>query len=98
MLISTPYGSTGYFGSVVRKKFEKGLGLAFNNPVKKIKNRILNDKSVVNVKVLRGPGTLTVDCSKEIIKLKTGDIIRIKKSGKYAKLIQLKGKKLKCEV
>ncbi len=31
-IVATPYGSTAYFYSICRKKFSKGLGIAFKNP------------------------------------------------------------------
>lgn len=98
LVISTPYGSTAYFNSITRKTFKNGIGIAFNNPVKRMKPRIVNKNSKIEVKILRGNGFVAVDCIKTIIPIKDGDIIRIKKHGKPAKFIKLKNKKLKLKV
>ena len=95
IVIATPYGSSAYFKSITRKTFNKGLGIAFNNPTKPIKHRLISDKSVVKVKIARGEGIISVDCNKTLIPVKTGEVITIKKSNKKAKLIQLRDKKLK---
>ena len=95
LVISTPYGSTAYYKSITRKTFNKGLGIAFNNPTKSIKQRLISDKSIVKIKILRGPGVISTDCNNNLISINDKDTIIIKKSGKKAKLIQLKDKKLK---
>jgi NAD kinase len=89
LVISTPYGSSGYFYSVTRKTFNKGLGVAFNNTVKLIKEKIIPENSVIKVKIVRGPGVMCADCNKKTIPLKTGDIIKIQKHDSRAKILQL---------
>lgn len=91
IVVSTPYGSTGYFYSIARKKFSKGLGLAFNNPRESRKHLILNDDSIVEVEVLRGRGLVTVDNDDRMIGINTGDVLKIQKSKNKAKIIEIKG-------
>jgi NAD+ kinase len=93
ILVATPYGSTAYFYSVTKKKFSRGLGIAFNNPHNRTKNLILNDNSVIKVEVLRGDGLMTADNNERIITIKTGDIITIRKSREKTRIIELKGKR-----
>ncbi len=89
LVVSTPYGSSGYFYSVTRKTFSKGLGVAFNNIVKLIKPVITSEGSTIKVKIVRGPGVMCADCNKKIILLKTGDIIKIQKHDHHARILQL---------
>ncbi|MBL7100712.1 MAG: NAD(+)/NADH kinase [Nanoarchaeota archaeon] len=91
LIVSTPYGSSGYFFSIAKKTFNKGLGIAFNNPVKRIKGRIVPENSIIKVKVARGPGMVCVDCDKKIIPLKTGDIVKIQKHSRFARVLKLNG-------
>ncbi len=98
VLISTPYGSSGYFSSITRKTFKNGIGIAFNNPVKIIKPKIVNKNSKIEVKVLRGEGFVAVDCIEKLIPIKKGDIIKIRKHARAAKFIKLKNKKVKLKV
>lgn len=95
VVVATPYGSTGYFNSITKKKFKKGIGLAFNNPTKDIKHLILNDEAVIKVKILRGEGVVVVDCDDDGIDIKEGDEVVVRKSLSEANIVQLKGFNLK---
>lgn len=97
LVISTLYGSSGYFYSVTRKTFNKGLGVAFNNTVKTVKEKIIPENSVIKVKIVRGPGVMCADANKKIIPLKTGDIIKIQKHVHTAKILQI-GKSRKVRI
>lgn len=97
VVVSTPHGSTAYFHSITGKSFNRGIGLAFNNPTKKMKHLILNENAKIEIKILRGNGFITNDCNNNLIKINNGSIIRIRKHPKYAKLIQISGEKLKIE-
>ncbi len=88
LVVSTPHGSTAYFLSIVGKKFSSGIGIAFNNPTKKQKNKTLSKNSKIKVKIHRGPGVLCSDCNKNLINLKNGDVIDIQQSKEAAKLIK----------
>ncbi|MBU4501515.1 MAG: NAD(+)/NADH kinase [Nanoarchaeota archaeon] len=94
IVVSTSYGSSGYFYSITRKTFSKGLGIAFNNPVKPMDYKIIPETSVINVEVVRGPGVMCVDCNPKVIALKDGDIIKIQKSSHVARILMLKGKRM----
>jgi NAD+ kinase len=90
IVAATPYGSTAYFYSITRKKFSKGLGLAFNNSKELIKPLILSEDSVIEAEVLRGHGLVTVDNDDKMIWIKNGDVLRIQKSKEKARIIELK--------
>ena len=92
VIISTPYGASGYYSSITRKTFDKGLGIAFNNPVTPVKPRVVPEGSVIKVKITRGPGILCADCNQDVISLKTGDVVKIQKHSQYAIILKLKGK------
>jgi|TARA_B100001971_G_C18186636_1_gene536044 NAD+ kinase len=96
LIVSTPFGSSGYYQTIVDRVFKKGIGLAYINPMRnserfkiKARNRLLKEKDRVKVKILRGPGILCSDNNESIIKLKKGDLIKIKKYNKDAKLVLL---------
>lgn len=90
-VVATPYGSTAYFHSITRKKFSKGLGLAFNNPREPVKPLILSDDSVIEVEVLRGRGLVTVDNDERMIPIRKGDVLKVQKAKQKAKIIEIGG-------
>jgi NAD+ kinase len=91
VIVATPYGSTGYFHSISRMDFSKGLGIAYNNPMKKIKNQVVDEESLIEIEILRNQGWMTVDNYEEMIPIKKGDIIKIYKAKEKAKIIELGG-------
>lgn len=91
VVVSTVYGSSGYFLSITRKTFSKGLGIAFNNPVKPVKARVVPEDSVIRVKIIRGPAVVCTDCNKEVVPLSTGDVVRIQKHSHFARILELEG-------
>lgn len=90
VLISTPFGSAGYFKSITGKKFKKGIGIAFNNPAKKIRPIIVSENSGIEVEILRETGVVAHDTSNMLKKIKGGDRIKIKKSKVCANIAILK--------
>lgn len=95
IIVSTPFGSTGYFSSITRKTFRKGIGIAFNNTVKKERHMVVPESSVIRAKVTRGAGYMACDCSRKVIPLKVGDRIDVRRYGKPANIIQIKGSEKK---
>ncbi len=93
LVVATPYGSTAYFHSITRRKFSKGLGIAFNNPKKRRKNVIVKDNSVIKIEILRGLGWMTADNNERMIPIKKGDVVTVKKAKGKARIIELKGKR-----
>ncbi|MEM1544943.1 MAG: hypothetical protein QXY40_06525 [Candidatus Methanomethylicia archaeon] len=90
VIISTPFGSTGYYMSVGGKPFRKGIGIAFNNlHMKKIRSFTVPLKTKIKVTVNRGNGLLIADNTDELIELTTGDEVLIMKSNEKAKFVRI---------
>lgn len=90
VVVSTPYGSTGYYKSITRSRFSKGIGVALNNIVNGSKSKVVSSSSILKIKILRGPGVLAVDCVKKTLNLKSGDVLTLRKAKTPAKLIKLR--------
>jgi NAD+ kinase len=88
-VIATPFGSTGYYYSITKKKFEKGIGIAFNNLSVKKEQVIVSDKSNIELILTRGPATFSWDNDEKWATLKTGDIVKITLSKKTAKIVKI---------
>jgi len=91
LVVSAPYGSTGYFHSISGRSFDEGLGIAFNNPTKKINEIVVDDDSVIEVEILRRNGWMTADNYEKMISITTGDLITIKKTKQKARIIEVGG-------
>lgn len=90
VIISTPFGSTGYFYSISGKSFTSGIGIAYNNiHNSKEKNQFVAENESVSVTILRGPAQITFDNNPETLILKDNETIEIKKSPEVAKIYSL---------
>lgn len=89
VVVSTPFGSTGYYRSITDGIFEVGIGVAFNNSIEQSDHMILKENSEVMVRILRGPAMAYADNHDEEIKLTPKDEIVIKKSEGKAKIIKV---------
>lgn len=89
IVISTPFGSTGYYYSITRKNFTKGIGIAFNNLHKQKEHLNINEQDKIKIEITRGDAVLVSDNNPTIIELKEGDIIEIQKSEEVAKVIEI---------
>lgn len=94
IVLSTPFGSTGYFKSITGQTFEEGLGLAFNNTTEKEPPIFLKDKDTVIFKLVRGTATLSFDNNPDIFKVDEGSELQFKLSDKVAKIYELES--LRC--
>jgi len=86
LIVATPFGSTGYFKSIAGAIFSQGLGVAVNNPVNPVPANIVNDNSVITVVIDREDAYLSADNNPNIINLKPGSTIIIKKSSQTAQV------------
>ena len=89
VVISTPYGSTGYYLSVTDGTFEVGIGLAFNNSTEQSKHMVLKEDSEIKIRILRGPAMAYADNNKLEIPLNDGEEIVVSKSKDTARIIKL---------
>ncbi len=77
LVVSTPFGSTGYFQSITHGTFQVGLGVAFNNAMDLISHVIIPANSQLTVELLRGPAVLVADNDPNSFELDTGNRLRI---------------------
>lgn len=89
VVVATPFGSTGYFYSITRKKFSKGIGVAFNNTTLPLPAKILSDHSSISITILRNAAQLSADNNPSIITLHPGDTVTITKSSRTAQRVML---------
>lgn len=94
VVLSTPFGSSGYFKSISGKAFNEGWGLAFNNTTEKISPLYLKDKDIVTFKLVRGIATLSFDNNPDIFKIDEGSELQFKLSDETAKIYELES--LRC--
>lgn len=80
IVATTTFGSTGYFQSITRTSFQKGLGLAFNNTTENLQPIYFCRKDIIKIVIVRGPATLTYDNSLVTFKLEGGSEITFKES------------------
>ena len=77
LVVSTPFGSTGYFQSITHGNFQVGLGVAFNNAMDLYSHVIIPDNSQLTVELLRGPAVLVADNDPQSFELGTGSRLKI---------------------
>jgi len=87
IVVSTAFGSTGYYFSVSRSTFEKGIGVAFNNTTQHLKPLELKEDQEITLTLTRGDAVLVSDNDPTVIELKEGEKVTIKKSKNVAKII-----------
>ena len=89
VIVSTPFGSTGYHHSITKKKFKNGIGIAFNNLTKNMHNMVLNENARIRIKIARGIALLSYDNDPSMVRLYEGDVVQIKKSREIAQIIKI---------
>jgi NAD+ kinase len=91
VIISTPFGSGGYYKSVGGLEFKYAIGIALNNPYNFGREHItIKPDSEIKIKVLRGSGLMVADNNPNFIY--TGEsnefiIKRYKNKAKFVKVI-----------
>ncbi|OGG07257.1 hypothetical protein A2872_01475 [Candidatus Gottesmanbacteria bacterium RIFCSPHIGHO2_01_FULL_42_12] len=88
LIFATPFGSTGYFYSVTKTMFDKGIGLAFNNiHILDIREQIYAEDAKIKILLTRGPAVLAVDNDPNLLSLPDSSEILVKKSPLTAKIL-----------
>lgn len=99
IVLSTSFGSSGYFKSITQKTFQEGFGLAFNNTTQKIDPIFLNKDGKVEFKLIRGVAILTFDNSSRVYPVEIGKVITFKLSSQTAKIYEADSLRCsKCQV
>lgn len=88
VVISTLFGSTGYFKSITNKSFKEGFGLAFNNTTEQIPPIIFKDDSQISINLVRGKATLSFDNNPDIFVIDEGSEIIFKLSDQTAQIYE----------
>lgn len=91
IVVSTPFGSTGYYHSISKKSFDKGIGVAFNNLTEKRKHLVVNENSVIKLRITRNEAVLCADNNPRIFHLKEGEMVTISKSREKARIVKIRG-------
>src|SRR3989338_884326 len=89
VVISTPYGSSGYFQSITGQTFDSGFGLAFNNTTEKLEPQFFNEEDQISFKLSRGQAALTSDNAPDIYLIPEGMELTFKLSDQKAKIYEL---------
>jgi len=88
VIVATSFGSTGYYEATGGKRFEKGIGVSFNNLHNgKMKGFVVPEDSIVKIVISRGPAWLLADNNKDFIELRAEDTVTIRKSESVANFI-----------
>jgi len=88
VIVSTPFGATGYYKATGGKIFDKGIGISFNNlHNKNEQSLVVSEDSIVKLTVTRGPAWLLADNNEDFIELDAGDSVKIHKSKSMANFI-----------
>lgn len=89
LIVSTPFGSTGYYRSITHSLFHLGIGIAFNNSTEPLDHLVVKDTTEINVEIIRGPAVLIADNDPHSIPLAKGNCVTIRRSGKSACVLGL---------
>lgn len=99
IVISTPFGSTGYFKSITGQTFDQGFGLAFNNTTEQIPPAFFKDQDQVIINLVRGKATLSFDNNPDIFVIDEGSEIIFKLSDQVARIYEAESLRCSnCEV
>lgn len=88
VILSTQFGSTGYYKAAGGKPFENGIGICINNPSTDVeKSFVIPEDKEVKIKVQRDTAYLAADNYENLIELSEEDEILIRKSKEKARFI-----------
>ena len=78
-----------YFKSITRGAFERGIGLAYSNPIDGEQFLVVGEDSSISVKILRGPAILQAGNSPKGVELTDGDEFTITAAREKARIYGL---------
>lgn len=88
IVVSTSFGSTGYFKSITGQTFDEGFGVAFNNTTEKIPPLFLKDEDSLTFQLIRGKATLSFDNNPDVFNIDEGSELIFKLSNQLAKIYE----------
>ncbi|UCC58904.1 MAG: NAD(+)/NADH kinase [Candidatus Bathyarchaeum sp.] len=92
VIVATPFGSTGYYEATGGERFERGIGVSFNNlHRRKVGSFVVSEDSVVRLVVSRGPAWLLADNDRNFVELNGGDSAVVRKADGVANFIVVSG-------
>lgn len=86
VVLTTVFGSSGYYQSITRKTIDRDFALAFSNTTFPVEPVRFADGEEIKVEIVRGPGTLSSDNNPKFYTLKEGDAVTIYPSSHQAKI------------
>ena len=89
LVVSTAFGSQGYFQSITGRHFEQGFGIAFNNTTVKREPIIVPRMSIV-LQLTRGMAHVAADNDPNIIVIDKGEKVEIIQSSNVARIIKFR--------
>jgi NAD+ kinase len=87
--VATRHGATAYYRNITHSIFRVGMGLAFSNSTETVDHIVLDDRSVVTIRILRGPAVMTADNVTAETFINEGDSVKISMSDEYIKTLGL---------
>lgn len=88
VIVATPFGSTGYYLATGGERFERGIGISFNNlHNRRIGSIVVSEDSVVRLRISRGPALLLADNNQNFVELNAEDAVRVRKADGVATFI-----------
>lgn len=99
VVISTPFGSSGYFKSITGSTFKKGFGLCFNNTTEQLTPVFFKENGTITIKLIRGTATLSFDNNPDIFNIDEGSELTFKLSDQVARIYEPQSLRCpKCKV
>ena len=93
VVVSTPFGSSGYYAATGGERFERGIGVSFNNLHKrKVESFVVSEDSVVELSISRGPAWFLADNDERFVELNAGDSATVRKADDMARFICVSGR------
>jgi len=87
IVAATPFGSTGYYYSITRQTFSKGIGIAFNNTTTEEKPLRLKQDTRVELTLTRHDAHVAADNNPRLLRLREGNSVIIQASDEKARII-----------
>ncbi len=87
VVAATPLGATGYYRSITRTTFDRGIGIAFNNCTEATEPLRLGDDARVGVQIVRSDAHLSVDNHPELSALCEGDTVSVCRAEQATRLV-----------